>query len=395
MQVLHLVGHRHNWNIESFFQNNVGDGFIFCAYNFPYGFFERDKINSHKTIDILDKSFIDLQFFAKKDAANKEKGKLDTYSFHPANSDLNAKTNVAMLQCIKSGIKFQIEELGLKNVIIPNYYENDDINKYIGFTKEINNWLKKNKKSNVKYFMTLPLSNHTIIDKNKIDDLLYHLTDMNIQFDGYYIVCESKPETGRKLSIDFKYLNNLTSVFEVFKKQGFVTIYAYANWDALVFASVTDIDYITIGSYENLRNFTIRRFVEDDGIRMSKGWYFSEKILNLIKSPYLENIRLNKGLDLIKNEKNIFSDAILEEGYLWNNHKAEVHKNYLVSVERLIKKISAIENINQRKLFTLNLIKSASDCYNKLIEKNIYLVEESKNYHLGIWEAFIKSTIKK
>ena len=200
----------------------------------------------------------------------------------------------------------------------------------------------KNNGDGIKYFMTLPIPHHTIIDEEKIEKLLYYLTDFDMVSDGYYIVCESKPDTMQKVSTDFKYLKNLSTVLSILKKQNFTTIYAYANWDALIFLSLTDIDYVTIGTYENLRNFNIRRFITNEDGGPSKGWYFSERLLNLIKAPLLDLIRIQGGQDLIKNEKNIFSDAILVKGYPWSNQKPEVHKNYLLAIERLLKELDSI-----------------------------------------------------
>jgi hypothetical protein len=390
MEVLQLTGHFQKWNLDAYYQNSIGDGFIFCAYSFPEGFFNSEKINGYNTNDILDNSLFDLQFFAKKEAKNISKGKLSTYDFHPAaNNDDGTQTNTWIEGLIKRGIKYQIEMLGLKNVIIPNYYENNNIDQFYGIIKMINHWLKSNRIDGVRYFMTVPLTYHTLIDENKIDKLLYELTDMNISFDGYYIVCESKPDNMQKVSTDFKYLINLYTVLSVLKKQKFVTIYSYANWDAAVFLSLTDIDYISIGTYENLRNFSIKRFTVNEDGGPSKGFYFSEKVLNFIKSPLLDLVRLKKGIDLIKNENNIFSDVILSEGYPWSNQKPEVHKNYLLAVSRLLKEIAEISDLETRRNFMLNKINNAIDTYTELERMGIYFTPESKNYHLDTWKSFL------
>lgn len=392
MRVLQLAGHIQKWNLDSHYQNSVADGFIFCAYSFPDGFFSSPKINGYKTEEILEKSFFDLQYFAKKEAGNIDKGKLATYDFHPAaNADDDRQTNVWIEGLIKKGIKYQIETLGLKNIIIPNYYENDNLDQFIGMVKQLNKWLAKNKTDGVEYYMTIPITNHTVIDEDKIDKLLYHLTDIDIVYDGYYIICEAKPDYRQKVSTDYKYLNNLSTLLSILKKQKFKTIYSYANWDALLFLSLTDIDYITIGTYENLRNFNIKRFIANDDGGPSKGWYFSEKILNFIKAPLLDLVRAQRGIELIKNEKNIFSDAILVEGYPWSNQKPEVHKNYLMAIERLLKELDSEKDIKKRKQLMLTKIQKAIDSYESLERNGIYLTDESKNYHLETWKSFLLS----
>ncbi|NCU06052.1 MAG: hypothetical protein GXC73_18970, partial [Chitinophagaceae bacterium] len=106
------------------------------------------------------------------------------------------------------------------------------------------------------------------------------------------------------------------------------------------------------------------------------------------------DIRMKGGLDLVRNEKNIFSDAVMVDGYLWNHHKAEVHKNYLVSLSRMLTEISSIADFTERKKFVLAKIQNAMKVYKDLEERKIYLTEESGKYHLGIWESFMKSKLE-
>lgn len=286
MKILQQVGHNGIWNIDAHYKNEIGDGFVFCAYSYSEEDLKEKIFSKHK--DIIDKSFLDLQYFGKKESGNIDKGNLKAYSFHPAaNLGDENQTDIFIANAIKQGVTFQIN-LGLKNVIIPHFYENDEPERFIGMVKNINKWLAKNKKEGIKYFMTVPIANHTVIDESKIETLLYCLTDMDIVFDGYYIVCEQKPETMQKISVDFKYLKNLTRIFQVLKKQKFITIYAYANFDAIIFLATTDIDYVTIGTFEKLRNFNIKQFLASDQGGPSKGWYFSEKLLNFVKAQLLD-----------------------------------------------------------------------------------------------------------
>ena len=389
MEILHMVGHRHNWNLDTYYKNAIGDGFIFCAYSFDAATFTKPTLNKYNLKDILSKSFFDLQYFGKKESGNIAKGNLATYDFHPAHDPSNdQQTDVYFELAIRKGIEFQIN-IGLKNIIIPMFYENDDLDKFLGTLKTINKSLKKNKVDGISYYMTIPITHHTIIDAQKIDKILFCLTDMDIVFDGYYVLCESKPDTMQKVSTDYKYLHNLGRVFEVLKKQNFKTIYAYANWDAIVFLATTNIDFISIASYENLRNFSIKRFLVTEDGGPSKGWYYSEKLLNFVKAPLLDLVRMQDGLDIIKNERNIFSDDILRPNYPWSNQKPEVHKNYLLSIERTLKDIAAIDNIQLRKEYVLKLIENAMSAYNALATKKINLTNESKNYHLETWYNYL------
>lgn len=385
MKTLHLLGHTPNWNLDAHFKNGVGDGFIFTAYSFPDGYFEREKISSYNLQNILQNSFFDLQYFSIKNPT--DIGKLNTYDFHPINIAENDTTNIALLNAIKDGIQYQIN-YGFKNIIIPNYYENDNVNSLIGIMKEINNYVGTLDDENLKFYMSLPISRDTILDENKIETLLFSITDKDILFDGYYIMCEARTETMHKVPIDYKYLRNLTRVFKVLKSQKFTTIYAYSNWDSIIFYSAADIDYITIGTYETLRKFSIQRFIQRESGGPSKGWYFSEKLLNFIKSQELVLIRQQGGLAEIKNTKNIFSDTILNSHYEWSNNKPDVHKNYLLSIEKLLHYLSEFD-VADRKSKMIRLINRAISGYNDLESKNIYLPSGSDNYHLETWKSHL------
>lgn len=390
MKTLHLLGHNHKWNLDAHFQNNIGEGFVFCAYSFPSDFTIKEKISGYKMSDVLNLSRLDLQFFGKKESGELLKGNLKSYHFHPSNFNGDTGTNKYMLNAIKEGVKYQ-QKQGFQDIIIPNYYENENIDELIGLVKNVNKWLGKNKKSGHRYFMSIPFTNHTIIDATKVENILYTLTDKNIVFDGYYIVCESKPESKQKVSTDVKYLKNLSRVFSVLKKQSFITFYAYANWDSLVFLSLADIDYITIASYENMRNFNIKRFLSTEDGGPSKGWYYSEKLLNFVKAQFIDLVRERGGVPLIRNEKNIFSDTILDINFPWNNHKPEVHKNYLLAINKQLYELAAITDLSKRKDLLIRKIDAAILAYDELEKQKVYLLEESKNYHLALWKSFLMS----
>lgn len=388
MKLVHVLGHNPNWNTEIFFEQNVGDEFLITAFTFG-----NEYLKNKRVAQVIDKSMIDLQFYGQKNSAKLTKGKLSYFDFHTANicSDSDP-TNILINKCIIEAVEYQITS-GFNKIIIPLYYEDTYLEGIISTIKFINSYLKINKVEDKEYYMTLPLAYDIIRNNDDIERLLFELTDISICFDGYFIACENKPEQGHKISNDIKLISNLSRVLSVLKSQGFKTIYAYANWDALFYLAQTDIDYITIGTYENLRNFSIKRFTEDISGGASDGYYFSEQLLNMIRAKDLVSIRANDMIELIKNRKNIFSDAILEENYKWSIHKPDVNKNYLFSISRLLKKMSDIDSIEQRITHTLFLIEKAINIYNKIEDNYIHLQSESQNYHLGTWKMHLLKKI--
>jgi hypothetical protein len=387
-KILHQIGFKGNWNLDAYFENGIGDGFIFTAFSIPQDKFDGD-ISGYKKGQYIPISMVDLQFYGSKDSKG---GQLNSYEFHPANTLKNASTQVSTLDNVFKAINFQ-EEKGFKKIIIPILCSGTGkIADFIEIINKINN--KLTKKNGLEYFMTIPFSLSVMRDNDSIEKILIAITDLNIKFDGYYIAHEASLEAGKKVNVEYVRYENLNRIFNVLNKQGYKIIYAYANWDSLIFLSLVNIDYITIGSYEVLRNFSIGRFTEEKSGGPSDGWYFSEKLLNFIRAREIENLRNKNVLDLVKNTDNIFSDIILEEGYPWNTHKPDVHKNYLLSINRLLHELSTKDNIKDRALLMLEKIKGAQDVYKELNEKGVFLLEANSNYHLSLWETFLRQKMK-
>lgn len=382
MKILHQTGHNKKWNIDAYIQNGIGDGFIFEAFNFT------DDQLTELDGKLKQISSIDLQFYGKKSSDGL--GKFEAYSFHPANRNDDDITITDGVANIIEGIKYQ-EKLGFPTIIIPSYYEERDLKKFKVIITKVNEYLRSKKKSGFKYYMTLALSNNFIRTSDTVDEILNQITNMNICFDGYYVVCESSPGYKQKVSTDYDYLENLSKIFSILKKQKLSAIYGYANWDSIIFLTLNDIDSITIGSYENLRNFNYFRYTEKSSGGKSDGWYFSEKLLNFVKAKEITNIRRNNCLDLIKNENNIFSDVLLDPAFKWNTHKPEVHKNYMLAVSRLLTQLSKIQDPSKRIEFMLNKIEKAQEIYAELAKKKVFLPDESDDYFLGTWKSFLKT----
>ena len=386
MKILQVLGHNFKWNIDAYRENSIGDGFLISAFTFGNTFLSDRRIE-----ELFDKCMIDLQFYGKKSPL--KKGHLRDFSFHPINNDSDEITSLYISGCINQAIQYQ-EKQGFDKVIIPISYETENCKDILGLIRLANQYVSKHRKDGVKYYMTIPFSYDIIRNNDSVSEILAAVTNMNIVFDGFFVVCETKPEQGHKITIDPKIISNLSRVFKTLKYQDFETIYGYANWDAIIYLAQTDIDYITIGTFENLRNFFIKRYTQDLSGGASQGYYFSEKLLNMIKAQDISNIRHNRMLNAIANEKSIFSDAILKSDYIWSTQKPEVNKNYLLAISRLLSEIAAIEDVRERTLMVLYKIQEAIDTYNLLDDNYVALAApESQNYHLVVWQQYLLKSV--
>lgn len=168
MKIYHQLGHNHKWALDSYFQNDIGDGFIFSAFSFKYGKLE-NGVSTYKPDQYLSKSMMDLQFYGSKKTVG---GQLESYPFHPVNLNDSDSTMVAGTELIEKAIAYQ-ESLGLRNIITPVFYhEASDFGKYEKYLKKINKIIdrRKNKGSKSKYLMTVPFSNIAILNDDYVED---------------------------------------------------------------------------------------------------------------------------------------------------------------------------------------------------------------------------------
>ena len=308
-RVLHLAGHNYKWNLESYIDHGIGDGIIFTAYSIPYQSYGK-KLSGYKADLYKESSTIDLQFYGNKKSIG---GKLSSYPFHPIHASSSSKTVIDGADQVEAAIKYQ-QNASIKNVIVPNFFYKDTLNTN-KMLKRIHDRAMALKKKNEKFFMTLCFDKDLLLDELKIEYILQRATEMDIKFNGYYLVFENSVGYKQKISIDFKYYNNIYKILSTLKLQDFEVIVSYANFNALVFLSLCNIDYITIGTYENLRNFSIERFTEELSGGPSRGWFYSEKLLNFIKAEYIDFFRSKACANIIANDRNIFSNVILDDSF--------------------------------------------------------------------------------
>ena len=93
MKIVHVLGHNSNWNIESYFNQEIGDEFLITAFTFGSNYLSNKRIQQ-----IIDLSMIDLQFYGKKSKISA--GKLNTFDFHPQNGNADETTNIYINNCI-------------------------------------------------------------------------------------------------------------------------------------------------------------------------------------------------------------------------------------------------------------------------------------------------------
>lgn len=374
MKVYHQTGFRLNWNIDCF-QQNVGDGLIFSPIN----------IDADKLIQLDNRlketSFLDPQLYL----LNEAKGTLDTYPYFPGNikpdystPDLDNSNEILAQLCIDYQLKNNFEY-----IVIPTRYYVDNPTTYFLQTGDyfVSPFIDYIRKQGIKKKILQSVIVKTIMltDEEKRNETLNWITGQ--QIDGVYLIFEDNA-TGKQIK-DFEFLLNALKFIHILKMNGLEVHLGYNNTEAILY-SIAMPDSVTIGSYENLRSFGIKRFqdLENGPMRAPRARLYSSLLFQWIDYQYIDAMS-----KLIDNYENYFDDSeykplMFKPDYNWQFMKPEPYKHYFFVFNNQIKALpeTQLERIESLKAN----IRQAVNLFRK-IEEKVLLDDDSNGSHLPNW----------
>lgn len=374
MKVYHQTGFRLNWNIDCF-QQNVGDGLIFSPIN----------IDSDKLIQLdnslKETSFLDPQLYL----LNEAKGTLDTYPYFPGNikpdystPDLDNSNQILAQLCIDYQLKNNFEY-----IVIPTRYYVDNPTTYFLQTGDyfVSPFIDYIRTQGIKKKILQSVIVKTIMltDEEKRNETLNWITGQ--QIDGVYLIFEDNA-TGKQIK-DFEFLLNALNFIHILKMNGMEVHLGYNNTEAILY-SIAMPDSVSIGSYENLRSFGIKRFqdLENGPMRAPRARLYSSLLLQWIDYQYIDAMS-----KLIDNYENYFDDSeykplMFKPDYNWQFMKPEPYKHYFYVFNNQIKalpetQLERIESLKANIRQSVNLFRK--------IEETVLLDDDSNGSHLPNW----------
>lgn len=387
MKIFHQTGFRINWNIDCY-QQGIGDGLIYSPINL-----DADKLLQ------LDKSlkqtgFLDPQLYL----LNEAKGTLDTYPYFPGNiipdystPDLD-NSNVLLAQLC---IDFQLLN-DFQYIVVPTRYYTDNPTNYFAQSSDyfVTPFCEYIREKNIKKktLLSVIVKAIMLIDEEKRNETLNWITGQNV--DGVYLIFEDSFTT--KQIKDFDFLLNALLFIQILKNNGMEVHLGYNNTEALLY-SIAMPDSVSIGSFENLRSFGIKRFqdLENGPMRGPRARLYSSCLLQWVDYQYIGAFkRLIPGFENFFDESE-FKPLMFKPEFNWHFLKSEPYKHYFYVFNRQIKglpksQIDRIENIKAQ-------IKNALALFKK-IEESVLLDEDSDGSHLPTWfnviNAFQKELLK-
>ncbi|MBN2285260.1 MAG: hypothetical protein JXI43_02340 [Tissierellales bacterium] len=365
MDVYHQTGHNSVWNIDSFIEDNAGSGLIFSPVNDS-----AEKILNISE-DVKKVSFFDPQLYLPKSL----KGKLSSFDYFPSNfrkdfktSDFNQEKQEIAQRCID----FQIAN-HFKYVVIPSrYYEVLPSNFYEQFEDHLIEpflFYYQSLKSPKKIILTIIVKQEQLMNDLNRDELLNWITGIE-GIDGVYLIFENNFLS--KQIKDSAYLNNALILIHSLKTNELNVHIGYTNIEGILY-SIAGPDSISMGSYENLRQFNVNRFVikEKGPIRAPNPRLYSRPLFQLIEYGYKDGI-----IALFPNWEKIFEDSrykplMFKEEYNWHFMKAEPYKHFFLLFSSQVSSLPG--DLNDR-IETLRMsFKSAIQLFKEMESVGIYL----------------------
>ncbi len=375
MNVYHQTGFRDKWNMECF-QKGIGDGLIFSPIN----------IDSDKLLGLngtlKETGFLDPQLYL----LNEAKGTLDSYPYFPGNLKPDFTTpdlDNSHIQLAQLCVDYQMAN-NFQYLVIPTRYYTDNPTSYFAqssdyFVTPFCDFVKYNKFKK-KILLSVIVKTIMLSDEEKRNEVLNWITGHQ-HIAGVYLIFENN--FASKQIKDFDYLLNVLRFIKVLKDNHMEVHLGYTNTEALLY-SIALPDSITIGSYENLRSFGIKRFrdLENSPMRSPNARLYSSNLLQWIDYEYIQAMK-----SLIPDYANYFDDSeykplMFKPDFKWHFAKPEPYKHYFTVFYEQIKSLPISQE--DRIIDLKGKIKNALSIF-KTIENYILLDDDSDGSHLPTW----------
>ena len=386
MKIYHQAGHQTLWNINSYEEDNVGDGIIFSPVHFNYSnIVDRNKVSEK----IKKKSLFDPQFYVP----NSQKTKLNTYDFFPEKLMLGFETDEFgsyATDVAKMCLDFQIDN-DFESIIIPTRFYNEMITDFIAKQKvfTVEPFLNVLSKLSIdkKILLTLPLTIAMIKDVEYRTQLLDWVSSYP-EIDGVYLLVDFS-ENSKQIK-DFDKLYNYCQFINELKIAELQVYCGYCNTEGLIL-TLLDVDAVTIGAYENTRRFSIDKFLELDVDRRGPATrLYIPKLLNWIRYDTVKEIY--EDYPQIWNE--IYSETDYANKMLKNISQPhftqpESYKHHLVLIAQQYRELMSLTK-DKRYDYLKDILKKAQDYYRNIYNAGVLFTDDNcREDHLSIWNRLI------
>lgn len=388
MRILHQTGHNWIWNIQSLQEDNSGDGLILS----PVNNMGPEKL-ARLPLELRQASFFDPQVYLPKES----KKHLRAYGYFPSSlkdgfetDDFSEVAENSAHQCLDLQVKN-----GLSAVVIPTRYFEALPSDFLSQLSEcfvepyVAYYLSKN--LTVPLLLTVIVKPIQLADEEQNADLLNWATSFPA-VSGVYLIFENTFSSKRIK--DAAYLANALAFIRNLKQTGLTVHLGYTDVEAFLY-SIADPDSISVGAYENLRNFGVKRFRDSEGnkMRSPNPRMYSGALLQWIEYGYLDAIRQLYGDWSLLFEDSKYKPLMFTPTFEWHFQKPELYKHYFTVFSKQISSLPA--DMTGRLNHVANSAQIATSRFEKLKECGVFLNPDSDGSHLSFWLTAISVYKKK
>jgi hypothetical protein len=378
-KIYHQLGHRYKWNLESYRSEQTGNGVIIAPR-----YIDITKVRDLPS-EVRDSSIFDPQFYLPQSS----KGKLESYSFYPHILSGGFSTgewdDSTSKKCANDCLSFQID-CEFPELVIPTRFYDGMPTNFISNQEAL--FVTPFLESYVSRSISQPLYLQIILTDQMIKDESYRYSLLNWltsyqEIDGIYLIyyVNNRP----KQLIDIEFLLGLFEFISALKNANMAVYVGYTNTESLLLLCL-GVDVITIGSYENLRMFSLKAFEESENKKMRgpNARIYIPRLMQWIDYQYLGAIKriVNNIDDYV--EDNMFRVAMFSPSYNWHFSKSEPYKHYFISFYQQFQRLA----IKPRSQILDSLIEECQKAIEefKFLESNgIVFAQESSGNHLSTW----------
>jgi len=382
MKILHQAGHNTSWNLESFQNENCGDGIIFSPVH--YSMERLTKIDSK----VKKVSLFDPQFYIP----DSQKVKLHSYEFFPekitngfSTTDFEGVAHKSAAMCLD----FQLEN-DFESIVVPARYFPELVSDYIekqrAFTVEPFLAELEKRKIKKKVLLSLPVTTAMTQDKGYRQQILNWITSYP-EISGVYLLTEIG-ETTKQICTPEKLQTQVDFIRDL-QGANLHVIAGYCNTESVIL-TLLEPYAVTIGAYENTRTFSIDKFLEEESDKRGPAprLYFP-KLLNWMRYDTAIEIK-DDHPDIWKKiyVPTIHSETIFKTG---RPHftKPELYKHHFQLISEQLRDLSKKE-LGGRVEAVKEIISGAKSLYQEIEASGVmYFDRNCSGDHLPIWNRVV------
>lgn len=239
-----------------------------------------------------------------------------------------------------------------------------------------------NLKSSTPLLISIAISENALNSLEAVDDFLDAITELNV--DGFYIIVRRNSNMLQHTMDNFA--NFIYFCYVLAKINLYKIIVGYSDLTSFILHSV-GVKSTACGWFQNLRQFSMSRFLPSTGGQRPRKRYSSKPLLSVpLINPELEDIFLAGLLDQILSGTD--NDDIISSGpaSAYDDWTDEMFcLNHWGSLTSLSNRISISDSIYQKLNEVQQMIQDAMNLYNQLNYSGINLDPTTGPNHLNNW----------